>query len=249
METEDLNRVALLEDDLLLGKVMSNWLRNAGYGVDWYQTGAACVQGMASQRYSACLLDWMIPDMSGPEVMLRVQLRQKENHFPVIFVTGRDSEEDMVQMLNAGADDYLVKPVSEKILLARLHSVLRRSGTEAVPQRTRWGHLESDFQGGTIFSHGVPLELTGRETTLAFYFLRNIGRLLTRQHLLRAVWNCETELDSRKIDVYVSILRKKLGLVPQHGWRLASVYGHGYRLEWVGVNAAPSKAYETVPHM
>lgn len=234
MQTEDDYRIALLEDDPCVGKVFCTWLHQAGYQVDWYQSGAECVEGIAARPYSACILDWMIPDMSGPEVMLRVQLRQKEAHFPVIFVTGRNNEEDMVQMLNAGADDYLTKPVAERILLARLHSVLRRSGMDVVPQRTRWGHLESDFKGGTIYANGVPLELTGRETTLAFYFLRNIGRLLTRRHLLSAVWNCETDLDSRKIDVYVSILRRKLGLEPKNGWRLASVYGHGYRLEWAG---------------
>lgn len=231
---EDQTRIALLEDDSQIGGMLRGWLTNAGYDVDWFHTGTECVDAMTRQRYSACLLDWMVPDISGLEVMVQIQLRRQEIHFPVIFITGRTSEEDMVQILNAGADDYLVKPVAEKVLLARLNSVLRRSGIDHVPQRTRWGNLEADFQGGTIFSDGVQLELTGRETTLAFYFLRNIGRLLTRPHLLRAVWHNTADVDSRKIDVYVSILRKKLGFVPANGWRLLSVYGHGYRLEWAG---------------
>lgn len=235
MIIDDGFRIALLEDDPYIGSVVHGWLNNAGYTVDWYVSGAECVEGVSTKRYSACLLDWVVPDMAGPEVMVRIQLRRKEAHFPVIFITGRDSEEDMVQMLDAGADDYLVKPVTEKVLLARLNSVLRRSGVEPTPQRTRWGNIEADFQGGAIFSDGIRLELTGREATLAFYFLRNIGRLLTRPHLLSTVWHSETEADSRKIDVYVSILRRKLGFTPENGWRLVSVYGHGYRLEWAGL--------------
>lgn len=232
MNIESRNRIALLEDDVHIGTMLSAWLKNSGYAVDWFQRGYECAKALETRRYNACLLDWMVPDLSGPEVMARIQLHRQEAPFPVIFITGRDSEEDMAQMLNAGADDYIVKPVSEKILLARLHSVLRRTGSDVPPVRTRWGSLEADFAARAIYLSGERVDLTGREGELAFYFLQNIGRLLTRPHLLSAVWHNSAEVDSRKIDVYVSILRRKLLLAPEHGWRLASIYGHGYRLEW-----------------
>jgi two-component system, OmpR family, response regulator RegX3 len=246
MTTDDDSRIALLEDDVFVGSMVSAWLKEAGYRVDWFEKGNQCVKALETSRYSACLLDWMVPDLSGPEVMARLQLQRKEFPFPVIFITGRDSEEDMVQMLNAGADDYIVKPVSEKILLARLHSVLRRTGGDHAPSRTKWGNLEADFNAHAIYVNGARVDLTAREAALAFYFLQNIGRLLTRPHLLTMVWHNSAEVDSRKIDVYVSILRRKLGLSPENGWRLVSIYGHGYRLEWSNGRARQSLGSESL---
>jgi DNA-binding response OmpR family regulator len=227
-------RIAYLEDEAQNAETVGAWLREAGYAVDCFTRGADCARAVERSLYDACLLDWMVPDMSGPEVLARIRLQLKERPPPVIFLTGRDSEEDLVAMLAAGADDYIVKPASRAVLLARVSAVLRRSGVALETRRRVWGELELDFGLRRIFFQGQHIVLTERETDLALYLLQNTGRLLTRAHLLQTVWAHSAEVESRKVDMHASTLRRKLHLSPQHGWQLVSIYGQGYRLEWLG---------------
>lgn len=226
-------RIAYLEDEPETAETVCGWIREAGHAVDLFSRGADCARAVERGLYAACLLDWLVPDMSGPEVLTRLRLQLKEACPPVIFLSARDSEDDVVQMLSAGAVDYLVKPISRPILLARLNVVLHRSGLRQETRRRAWGRLEVDFATRQCFFEGRRIDLTELETDFALHLLQNVGSLLTRSHLLLTVWGHNTDVESRKVDVQASALRRKLNLSPEWGWRLVSVYGQGYRLEWL----------------
>lgn len=225
-------RIAYLEDEIESAVRVSAWLREAGYDVECFSSGEHCARTVASEHFDACLFDWMVPDLPGTEVLARLQIKLRQAMPPVIFATGRDSEEDVVHVLSAGADDYIVKPFSRPILLARLQAVLRRRGSvqDNAPVQN-FGRLSVDAARRQFVVDDKAVSLTERETDLALHLFQNPGRLLTRDHLIQVVWGMSTNIDTRTVDVHVSTLRRKLGLVPEFGWRLVSIYGLGYRLE------------------
>ena len=225
-------KIAYLEDDAESAVTVSGWLREAGYEVECFASGEACARAVASEHFDACLFDWMVPDLPGTEVLARLQIKLRQAMPPVIFATGRDAESDVVEVLMAGADDYIVKPLSRPVLLARLQAVLRRKGGASAASLTQdFGRLVVDHGRRQFVRDGKLLALTERETDLALHFFQNIGRLLTRDHLIKVVWALTPNIDTRTIDVHVSTLRRKVGLIPESGWRLVSIYGYGYRLE------------------
>ncbi|WP_300331139.1 response regulator transcription factor [Accumulibacter sp.] len=224
-------RIAYLEDEASLAGTVTDWLHAAGYEVEWFSSGVRCAQAVESRRFDACLFDWLVPDLSGIDVLARLQIKLRQAMPPVVFTTGRDSEEDVVGVLAAGADDYIVKPLSRPLLLARLEAVTRRrSGAGAAVQRD-FGRLTVDYGRRLIALEDELVSLTDRETDLALYLFKNVGRALSREHLIQVVWSLTPDIDTRTVDVHVSALRRKLGLIPKFGWRLTSIYGYGYRLE------------------
>lgn len=228
-------RIAYLEDDPQAAALVCGWLREAGFDVTHFSNGNDCARAVEREHFSLCLFDWMLPGLLGTEVLNRIQIKLKEATPPVIFTTGRDSEEDIVSVLAAGADDYIVKPLSRELLLARMNAVLRRCGeTERDSSIRKFGELSLDPGRRQFTLHEKLLTLTDRETDLAIHFFDNIGRLLTREHLMQVVWRLVPDVDTRTVDVHVSALRRKLNLTPEQGWRLASIYRHGYRLERQG---------------
>jgi DNA-binding response OmpR family regulator len=152
---------------------------------------------------------------------------------PVICVTLRDSEQDVVGALRLGADDYVVKPPKYFELLARIESLARRSRATRLPV-LRLGTYEIDQENREIRVSGKPVELTQKEYELSCYLFSNPGRLLSRVHLLEAVWGLRAEIDTRTVDTHVSRIRRKLQIYPESGWEIISVYGYGYRLEQAG---------------
>lgn len=228
-------RIAYLEDDAGAAAMVCGWLQEAGFDVVWFNNGTDCSRAMESERFDLCLFDWILPDLLGTEVLARIQMKLRQSVPPVIFTTCRDSEEDIVSALMAGADDYIVKPISRPVLLARLSAILRRAGLQnsAIPAQT-FGPLSVDHARRQFSLDNRLLTLTERETDLALYFFRHIGRMLSRHHLIQVVWRLVPDVDTRTVDVHVSALRRKLKLTPEFGWRLVSVYRHGYRLERQG---------------
>ncbi|QDL55761.1 response regulator transcription factor [Rhodoferax aquaticus] len=227
-------RVAFLEDDDIVGNILINALTEAGFAVDWFKSGLECIRSIQRQQYAVCVLDWMVPDVVGPDVLRAIRESRKSSDLPIVFVTSRAEEHDVLSMLAIGADDYITKPVSAAILVARVTALLRRSGQATRGQKKSWGPLCVNFSSRTIFFDDVKIVLTKREMELALFLLENTERLLTRTMLLKAVWQHSSTVESRKIDVCISTLRKKLNLTPTYGWQLSSVYGEGYRLEWIG---------------
>lgn len=223
-------KIAFLEDNVVFAQEVIGWLKQAGHEVAWFGSGKDCLRELIEQRFDLCLLDLMIPDIGGLEIM--ASLKIKGNLPPAIFLTARDAEDDVVKAFEAGADDYIVKPVSRAVLLARINALARRiASREPERQPKCYGYLKVDPVRRRFEINGGAASLTEKETDLALYLFANVGTLLSRAHLMQVVWGSNPDIDTRTIDVHVSHLRSKLKLVPENGWRLVSVYQQGYRLE------------------
>ena len=222
--------IAFLEDNLAFAQEVITALTNANHSVQHFLSGRECLKVVSSTQFDLCLFDWEVPDMSGVEVLSSLKL--KGNVPPVIFLTGRDAEEDIVKVMDSGADDYIVKPPNLNVLVARVNAHLRRSrGNLHQEQVVNYGELTVDFSKRKFALAGLSVKLTEKETELALYLFSQVGVLLSRAHLTKVVWGTSPDIDTRTIDVHISHLRSKLNLLPQHGWRLVSVYHQGYRLE------------------
>ena len=221
-------RVGLLEDDADHATLVAGMLFAAGHSCEVYSTGARFIQAMVRETFDVLILDWMLPDMTGIEVL--DWLRQLQDHTPALVLTSRDAEQDIVEALGHGADDFLVKPPRAAELLARLLALKRRAENLSGNQALVVGPFEFDLQSNVLRLHGAILDLTERQFQLALVMFRNAGRLLSRQYLLEAVWGLNAQIQTRTLDIHVSQLRNLLGLA-DNGWRISSIYAHGYRLE------------------
>ena len=221
-------RVALLEDEPDHAALVTRALDAGGHSYVVYGSGARFQQAMVRETFDVLVLDWMMPDMTGLDVL--DWLRQLENHTPVLFLTSRDAEEDIVTALAHGADDYLVKPARSGELLARLNALQRRASGVGGASSLVVGPYEFDAGLSVARLHGEIIELTQRQYELALVLFRNTGRLLSRQYLLEAVWGLNDNVQTRTLDIHISQLRNQLALA-DNGWRIHSVYAHGYRLE------------------
>ena len=224
-------RIAVLEDDISQMELISRWLQMAGHRAHSFERGEELLRVLEKETFDALLLDWNVPGINGIEVLKRVR-QHVGSRIPVLFSTARTDEADVVLALRQGADGYLVKPLRRLELLARVEAVTRRNVAEgSQAQHLEVGIFRVDAAARRLLRNNEPLDLTAKDFDLAVFFLRNVGKLLSRGHLRESVWNAKVEVSSRTLDTHVSRIRNKLLLVPEHGWRLIAVYGYGYRLE------------------
>jgi len=224
-------KIAFLEDDLAYAESILEWFGDAGYDVNHFVTGLDFLRKFSNVQYDLCIFDWALPDMEGPDVMISIKLRSNKLP-PIIFLTGNSSEDDIVRVIESGADDYIVKPASRQLIVARINALLRRTQPEDKNQTVcDFGSLKIDTKQRLVLLDGEEIKLTDKELDLAWYFLRNVGVLLSRTHLMQVVWGSSADIETRKVDVHVSHLRTKLKLTPEFGWKLTSIYQQGYRLE------------------
>ena len=225
-------RIVVLEDDTDQAELLTAWLTESGHQCSVFGDGKAFIRGYANESFDLVILDWMVPETSGIKVLehLRSQLDPK---VPVIFVTQRDSEEDVVEALEAGADDYMTKPVTKGEMLARVNVVARRLGFDATAadEELDLPPYRINTKLRTISMNDQEIEMTQKEYELALFLFRNLGRVISRGHLLEMVWGTSSQINTRTVDTHVSRLRNKLELDEQDDWKLTSVYRHGYRLE------------------
>ena len=223
-------RIALVEDDPTQAEQMKEWLSGAGYNTHWFANGDAFTQALRRESFDLILLDWNLPDTTGIELLN--QIRAMETQLAVIFTTSRDDEADIVAALQNGADDYLVKPTRRAETLARIAAVVRRTikyNDETTV--SEYPPFTLDSEHFTVRFEDEQIQLTPKEFELTHFLFTNQGRLLSRNHILEAVWGISSDLTTRTVDTHVSKVRRKLGLKPDRGWRLASIYQYGYRLE------------------
>ena len=223
-------RVAIVEDDVVQGDTLEQWFTDQGSDVHLFRGSRDFVRMAGRESFDLALVDWMLPEMTGHEV-LRWLREDRGNDMPVIFITARDAEEDIVEALNAGADDYLVKPVRKLELMSRIEAVMRRARPHARSQKIEIAQYCFELQSKRVTMAGEPVELTDKEFELAVFLFRNLGRLLSRGHMLEAVWGQTANLATRTVDTHVSRVRSKLNLRPDNGFRLVPTYNFGYRLE------------------
>lgn len=224
-------RIAVLEDDPSQLELLEHWLKLAGHRLYAFENGEELLKALPHEAFDAVVLDWNVPDMTGLEVLVRLR---RSSLVPVLFSTARAAEEDVVQALNAGADDYLIKPIRRMELLARLESVTRRSGYQPAPvEIVEVDVFRIDCSDRQLLRKNKPLKLSAKDFDLAVLLLLNVGRLMSRHELQKTIWSSSGERRSRSLDMHVSRVRSALSLRPEHGWRLTALYGHGYRLERV----------------
>lgn len=223
--------IAILEDDKHQSEAMAVWMQAAGHDVTPFYTAGSFQEALPNSDFALLVLDWVLPDGSGIEVLEWIRKDQK-SQMPVIFITQRDSEEDIVHALQKGADDYMVKPVKPLEMLARLTAIGRRiNSAREAEQDLKFGEFVVIPTSRVIERNGQKVDLTHKEFDLTLFLLKNIGRLLSRSDILENVWGTKPDLNTRTVDTHISRIRNKLDLNPEHGWKLSAIYQHGYRLE------------------
>ena len=225
-------RIAALDDDPAQLERVERVLTEAGHKVQGFPLAKPLVGALRRDTFDLLVLDWNVPDMTGVEVIgwIRANL---ETPAPVLLLTSRSEEADIVQGLEAGADDYVVKPVQPAVLAARVGALLRRAYPAPAATRTEaFGDYAFDTAVETVTVGGAPpQDLTSKEFALALLLFRNVHRALSRAHILESVWGRNPDLPTRTLDMHISRIRSKLNLRPENGFRLAPVYSYGYRLE------------------
>lgn len=221
--------IILLEDDPAQADSITGWLDAAGHHCRVAGTGAEFTQILNRADFDMLILDWELPDTTGID-MLNLVRSTVNWHVPVLFVTQRDAESDIVTALSSGADDYMVKQASKAEFLARVTALSRRLG--AAELEVEFGPYLFNLESKVVVYNGDELKLTAREFEVAHYLFQRLGRLVSRDQLLRDIWRI-SGVNTRTVDVHVSRVRKRLAISPENGFRIKTVYQHGYRLEQV----------------
>ncbi|KVR49429.1 response regulator transcription factor [Burkholderia ubonensis] len=231
--------IAVLDDDPAQGDIFGKALLRAGYRCLVFREGKALQLHLQRASFDLLLLDWHLPNFSTEDTLDWVRTLGIGPRVPIIFMATRIGEAEIARALIAGADDYMAKPVSEAILLARVASVLRR----AQPFRKHGAVCEFDqFRLdaclGQAYFRGQPVSLTGKQFNLALLLFQHLDHPVSRAHITEAIWKTDVKLESRTLDTHISALRKKLGLCPENGYLLRTIYGYGYRLERIASTVA-----------
>ena len=201
-------RVLLVEDDELLGDGLSAGLSQARYTVDWLKDGASADQALRTEDFDMVVLDLSLPKIPGITVLQNLRSRGKT--VPVLILTARESVEDRVKGLDAGADDYLTKPFDLDELCARLRALQRRFSSRAAPLLT-YRNITLDPASHAVTLDGNPVNVSRREFSLLQKLLENAGRVLSREHLTQSLYGWSSDIDSNALEVHIHNLRKKLG--------------------------------------
>lgn len=225
-------RIAVLDDDLLLLEQIKGTLECHHHVCHTFADGTSLLKALRSDTFDLLIVDWHLPDTTGPEVVRWVR-KNVAAQLPILFVTNRQEERDIVEGLASGADDFMVKPVRIGELNARVAALLRRAYPDNAASVLEFGRYRFLPETRAIEMDGVPVELKNREYDLALFLFQNMGRLLSRDHLKEIVWGQVADVMSRSLDTHISRLRTLLDLRPANGFIVSAVYGVGYRFEAV----------------
>lgn len=201
-------RILLVEDDALLGDGIRAGLKQAGFAVDWVTDGQAALLALSTGGHDLMVLDLGLPKITGLDVLRK--LRAANNPLPVLLLTARDTVADRVSGLDAGADDYLIKPFDLDELVARLRALSRRASGQVSPI-LRHDEIVLDPAAHTVHQTGKLVELSAREFALLYELLRNRGRVQSREQLENRLYGWGEEVESNSVEVHIHHLRKKLG--------------------------------------
>jgi len=219
--------VLVIDDERQIQRLLTLNLESHGYAVLIAATGEEGLRRAATDRPEAIILDLGLPDMDGVQVLRKLR---EWSSVPVIILSVRNTEPDIVGCLDAGADDYLVKPFRAGELLARLRMAIRHRPSVSESALFTTGELEIDLVGRTVKRRGEPVKLTATEYSLLAIFVRNAGRVLTHRYMLEQVWGPAFVEETQYTRVYVGQLRKKLEEDPEHPRIFITEAGIGYRL-------------------
>lgn len=225
-------RILLVEDDKELCEAIKLQLEQAGYETDCCGQGQEAFYYASEYPYDVIILDRMLPQMDGLSVLGR--LRKMGSTTPVIITTALDGIHDRIDGLDAGADDYLVKPYAPEELLARIRAVTRRPGRLEQGRTRTFGAMSLDPVKRELTGPSGTVQLSKREAALMEYFIRNAGQVLPRSMILSYVWGPESEVEEGNLDNYVYFLRRRLKSIGTSA-QIKTVHGIGYRMEDTGI--------------
>jgi two-component system phosphate regulon response regulator PhoB len=231
--------VLIVEDDVPTSELIADLVEQEGFSVIRAGGGQEAIDAFGRERPVAVFLDWVLPDIPGIEACR--SLRALDRVVPIIFVSGRDDEASTIRGLDAGADDYVIKPVRIRELIARLEAHIRKVGvltehlSAAAPvgqdRLKRFGEVDVDLAARTVSVAGQPLSLAPLEFSLLEYLAHNPGVAVSRDQIMREVYGFAADISTERVDQLVRRLRTKLGDGPGRGGVLVAVPGYGYRLE------------------
>ena len=221
-------RILIVEDETSIANFIHDGLTEEGFSVDVADNGKKGLQLALDnlEEYDVVLLDWMLPGLNGIEICRQIRLENKV--IPIIFLTAKDTVDDAVFGLEAGANDYIRKPFSFEELLARIRVLLRTRENAGVVFKA--GSIEMDIEKHTVASRGAPVDLTQKEFALLEYLLRNKGKVCRRTRIIEKVWDIHFDRNFSVIDVYINALRKKLD-DPGQPSLITTIRGVGYKIE------------------
>jgi len=223
------SRILLIEDEPGLVLTLSDLLAAEGYSVESATDGVTGLSKAASDPFDAIILDVMLPGKNGLDVCR--EIRQRGSDVAILMLTAKTQIIDRVVGLKLGADDYLTKPFDPSELLARVEALLRRVSKENLTSvvRFQFGNIQVDFDKAEVLKQSVPINLAGKELQLLHYLIDHRGKVLSREELLKEVWEYQQDVSTRTVDVHVAWLRQKLESNPQFPKHILTVRGSGYR--------------------
>lgn len=220
-------RILLVEDDTAIARSLKEGLEDEAYAVDVAHDGDEGYRTATADDYDVIILDVMLPEMNGYEVCRA--LRKDGNQTPILMLTARDSERDIVEGLDVGADDYLAKPFSFEVLLARLRALLRRPN-EKLEEVLRVGDLTLDPSLKKVTRANQEISLTAKEYAVLEYLMRNAGKVLSKEQIISHVWDFDADILPNNVELFVMFLRRKIDK-PFGSKLIYTVPGFGYKLE------------------
>ena len=222
------NRILVVDDEKEIADVIELYLKNEGFEVEKFYTGKDALVSIEKAAPDMALLDVMLPEEDGISILKKLRTRPDTRKLPIIMLTARGDERDELLGFDLGVDEYISKPFSPKILVARVEAILRRTGQDVGGDVLSAGGIVIDKAAHQASVDGEPMELSFKEFELLTYFLENQGIALSREKILNSVWNYDYFGDARTIDTHVKKLRSKMGAKGEY---IKTVWGMGYKFE------------------
>ena len=224
--------ILIVEDERQIGELVRLNLHREGYATHLVESGEDALKYLASHDVSLVVLDLMLPGIDGKEVCRQLKWNQQTRHIPIIMLTAKGEESDIVSGLELGADDYMVKPFSAKVLIARIRNALRRDNVRATrldsQSHTRIGSIDIDQDRHEVCVNGEPVNMTGSEFKILMFLASRPGFVRTREQIIEATHGSRVVMSNRTVDVHITSLRRKLG---EAGDLIETIRGVGYRME------------------
>lgn len=223
-------RIGVVDDDETSIAFIAQVLAASGHSCVPFTRSSDVLPALRDDTFDLLILDWNMPDLSGIEIVSWARANITPCP-PIIMLTSRSDKEDIAAALNAGADDFIIKPESAIVITARVDALLRRSQVQPLPGEQQFGPYRFDLRGERVSLNDIDVMLTSKEFALALLFFSSLHKPLSRRYIMARIWKSMADLSTRTLDMHVSRIRSKLQLSAANGYRLETVFGYGYRLE------------------